>query len=78
MRRVEFDFDELTENLLVKTGRPIERCFTGSIDILGMSRNINLEDPGKPLRKHAAGVTSFYRKPVDNFRIEFGIADRLL
>jgi len=43
-----------------------------------MSRNITFEDPGKPLRKHAAGVTSFYRKPVDNFRTALGIADQLL
>lgn len=39
------------------------RCttFTGSFDISGMFRNITLEDPGKPLRKHAAGVASFCR-----------------
>lgn len=40
-----------------------------------MSRNINFEDPGKPLRKHAAGVTSFGSRPVDNFHIEFMIED---
>lgn len=51
------------------------RCtiFTGPFDISGMFRNISLEDPGKPLREHAAGVTSFCRKSVDNFRVEFVI-----
>jgi len=38
-----------------------------------MFRNVSLEDPGKPLRKHAAGVTSFGSKSVDSVRAEFAI-----
>ena len=32
-----------------------------------MSRNVTFEDPGKPLRKHAAGVTSLHRSPERHF-----------